>query len=176
MVKTIKVIHLAPGESVLITAAPGPTPPCQAAASCPYAAANKNSPVILMQNSHRKRSSLFSALRDGGLPMYIITISNTDHHPLEVEVSVDVYKVYEDSRRQEERQRYERRKHIDGRSFDNCLLFELATEPLEQTYERIERLREIQAVLQDIPPQQRERFILHFAYGYSYSEIAKMQG
>ena len=54
--------------------------------------------------------------------------------------------------------------------------FELATEPLEQTYERIERLREIQAVLQDIPPQQRERFILHFAYGYSYSEIAKMQG
>mgnify|MGYP000585874095 FL=1 len=37
MVKTIKVIHLAPGESVLITAAPAPTPPCQAAASCPYA-------------------------------------------------------------------------------------------------------------------------------------------
>ena len=108
--------------------------------------------------------------------MYVITITNIDHNLLEVEVSVDVYKVYEDSRRQEERQRYERRKHIDGRSFDNCLLFELATEPLEQTYERIERLREIQAVLQDIPPQQRERFILHFAYGYSYSEIAKMQG
>jgi len=37
MVKTIKVIHLAPGESVLITAAPAPTPPCQATASCPYA-------------------------------------------------------------------------------------------------------------------------------------------
>ena len=90
--------------------------------------------------------------------MYVITITNIDHNLLEVEVSVDVYKVYEDSRRQEERQRYERRKHIDGRSFDNCLLFE------------------IQAVLQDIPPQQRERFILHFAYGYSYSEIAKMQG
>ena len=107
--------------------------------------------------------------------MYVITITNIDHNLMEVEVSVDVYKVYEDSR-QEERQRYERRKHIDGRSFDNCLLFELATEPLEQTYERIERLREIQAVLQDIPPQQRERIILHFAYGYSYSEIAKMQG
>ena len=108
--------------------------------------------------------------------MYVITITNIAPNLMEVEVSVDVYKVYEDSRRQEERQRYERRKHIDGRSFDNCLLFELATEPLEQTYERIERLREIQAVLQDIPPQQRERFILHFAYGYSYSEIAKMQG
>ena len=65
MVKTIKVIHLAPGESVLITAAPAPTPPCQAAASCP--AANQNSSVILMQNIRRKRSSLFSALHDGGL-------------------------------------------------------------------------------------------------------------
>lgn len=108
--------------------------------------------------------------------MYIITISNADHHPLEVEVSVDVYKVYEDSRRQEERQRYERRKHIDGRSFDNCLLFELATEPLEQTVERLEMLRVIQSTLQEIPPGQRERFLLHFVYGYSYSEIAKMQG
>ena len=49
MVKTIKVIHLAPGESVLITAA------------------NQNSSVILMQNIRRKRSSLFSALHDGGL-------------------------------------------------------------------------------------------------------------
>lgn len=55
--------------------------------------------------------------------MHVITITNIDHNLLEVEVSVDVYKVYEDSRRQEERQRYERRKHIDGRSFDNCLLF-----------------------------------------------------
>lgn len=36
MVKTIKVIHLAPGESILITAAPAPTSPCQAAGSCTY--------------------------------------------------------------------------------------------------------------------------------------------
>ena len=36
MVKTIKVIRLAPGESALITAAPGPNPPCLAAAGCPY--------------------------------------------------------------------------------------------------------------------------------------------
>lgn len=49
--------------------------------------------------------------------MHVITITNIDHNLPEVEVSVDVYKVYEDSRRQEERQRYERRKHIDGRSY-----------------------------------------------------------
>ena len=34
--------------------------------------------------------------------MHVITITNIDHNLLEVEVSVDVYKVYEDSRRQEE--------------------------------------------------------------------------
>lgn len=37
MIKTIKVIRLAPGESVLIVAAPGPTRPCNNAAACPYA-------------------------------------------------------------------------------------------------------------------------------------------
>lgn len=35
MVKAIKVIRLAPGESVLIVAAPGPDSPCDAAAACP---------------------------------------------------------------------------------------------------------------------------------------------
>lgn len=108
--------------------------------------------------------------------MCVITILNADCHPTEIDVSVEVYKVYEDSRRQEERQRYERRVHLDGRSFDNGLLFELATEPLEKTFERIETLREVNEVLQQIPPRQRDRFLLHFAYGYSYSEIAKLQG
>ncbi len=42
MVKTIKVIHLAPGESVLITAASGPTPPCQTATSYPYACSEES--------------------------------------------------------------------------------------------------------------------------------------
>lgn len=70
---------------------------------------------------------------------------------------------------------YERRKHIEGKSFDNCLLFDLATEPLEETAERLETLQEIGRALEQLPPLQRWRFILHFFYGYSYSEIAKMQ-
>ena len=58
---------------------------------------------------------------------------------------------------------------------DNCLLFDLATEPLEETAERLETLQEIGRALEQLPPLQRWRFILHFFYGYSYSEIAKMQ-
>ena len=111
----------------------------------------------------------------GGRSMYLVKILNADYRPIDVEVSLEIYRVYEESRKQEERQRYERRKHIEGRSFDNCLLFDLATEPLEETFERLETLQEIGRVLEQLPPLQRWRFILHFFYGYSYSEIAKMQ-
>lgn len=111
----------------------------------------------------------------GGHAMYLVKILNADHRPVDVEVSLEIYRVYEESRKQEERQRYERRKHIEGRSFDDCLMFDLATEPLEDTVERLETLLEIGQVLEKLPPLQRWRFILHFFYGYSYSEIAKMQ-
>ena len=107
--------------------------------------------------------------------MYLVKILSADHRPIDVEVSLEIYRVYEESRKQEERQRYERRKHIEGKSFDNCLLFDLATEPLEETAERLETLQEIGRALEQLPPLQRWRFILHFFYGYSYSEIAKMQ-
>ena len=107
--------------------------------------------------------------------MYLVKILNADHRPVDVEVSLEIYRVYEESRKQEERQRYERRKHIEGKPFDDCLLYDLATEPLEETAERLETLLEIGQVLEKLPPLQRWRFILHFFYGYSYSEIAKMQ-
>lgn len=86
--------------------------------------------------------------------MCVITILNANRCPVNVEVSVDVYHVYEESRKQEERQRYERRKHLDRRDFQNCLLFELATEPLEETFERIETLREIGCEIEQLPPLQ----------------------
>lgn len=52
--------------------------------------------------------------------MYLVKILNADLHPVDVEVSVEVYRVYEESRKQEERQRYERRKHIEGKSINDC--------------------------------------------------------
>ncbi len=74
--------------------------------------------------------------------MYLVKILNADHRPIDVEVSLEIYRVYEESRKQEERQRYERRKHIEGKSFDNCLLFDLATEPLEETAERLAKMQD----------------------------------
>lgn len=75
-----------------------------------------------------------------------------------------------------ERQRKEDFRHRDCRSWDTCLLFEVSTEPLEQTYERMRTLKEIRDALEEFSPRQRRRFLLHFAYGYTYLEIAKMEG
>ena len=68
------------------------------------------------------------------------------------------------------------RRILDARSWDTCLIFEVSTETLEQTYERIRTLHEIQEALNEFTPKQRRRFLLHFAYGYTYMEIAKMEG
>ena len=118
---------------------------------------------------------LHVTLRNHSLGTVAMESLTEDEKGRYVEVSFEIYRVYEESRKQEERQRYERRKHIEGKSFDDCLLYDLATEPLEETAERLETLLEIGCILEKLPPLQRWRFILHFFYGYSYSEIAKMQ-
>lgn len=105
--------------------------------------------------------------------MCVITILNANHQPMEVEVSVEIHQVYEDSRRQEERQRYERRKHIDGRSFDNCLLFELATEPLEQTVERLEMLQGNPVYIARNSTRSAVSVFFFFVYGYSIQRLQR---
>ena len=93
-----------------------------------------------------------------------------------VEVSHEVFQVFAEYDREMERQRKEDFRHRDCRSWDTCLLFEVSTEPLEQTYERMRTLKEIRDALKEFSPRQRRRFLLHFAYGYTYLEIAKMEG
>ena len=93
-----------------------------------------------------------------------------------VEVSHEVFQVFAEYDREMERQRKADSRHRDCRSWDTCLLFEVSTEPLEQTYERMRTLKEIRDVLEEFSPKQRRRFLLHFAYGYTYMEIAEMEG
>lgn len=52
-----------------------------------------------------------------------------------------------------------------------CGHTKVSTETLEQTYERIRTLHEIQEALNEFTPKQRRRFLLHFAYGYTYMEM-----
>ena len=108
--------------------------------------------------------------------MFHVTIFDAAGTPLVVEVSYEVFQVFAEYDREMERQRKADSRHRDCRSWDTCLLFEVCTEPLEQTYERMRTLKEIRDVLEEFSPKQRRRFLLHFAYGYTYMEIAEMEG
>lgn len=108
--------------------------------------------------------------------MFHVTILDTMGTPIVVEVSREVFQVFVEYEREIERQRKADSRHRDCRSWDTCLLLEVSTEPLEQTYERTRILKEIRDTLEEFSPKQRRRFLLHFAYGYTYMEIAKMEG
>lgn len=108
--------------------------------------------------------------------MFHVTIFDAAGTPLVVEVSYEVFQVFAEYDREMERQRKADSRHRDCRSWDTCLLFEVSTEPLEQTYERMRTLKEIRDVLEDFSPKQQRRFLFHFAYGYTYMEIAEMEG
>lgn len=108
--------------------------------------------------------------------MFHVTTFDAMGTPIVVEVSHKIFQVFVEYEREMERQRKADSRHRDYRSWDTCLLFEVSTEPLEQTYERTRTLKEIRDTLEGFSPKQRRRFLLHFAYGYTYMEIAKMEG
>ena len=66
-----------------------------------------------------------------------VTILNENGIPVTVEVSREIYQVFVDYEREIERQRKADFRHRDARSWDTCLIFEVSTETLEPTYERI---------------------------------------
>ena len=108
--------------------------------------------------------------------MFYVTILDAMGTPVVVEVSHEVFQVFAEYEREMERQRKADSRHRDCRSWDTCLLFEVSTEPLEQTYERMRTLKEIRDTLNEFSLKQRRRFLLHFAYGDTYLEIANMEG
>ena len=108
--------------------------------------------------------------------MFHVTTFDAMGTPIVVEVSHEVFQVFVKYEREMERQRKADSRHRDCRPWDTCLLFEVSTEPLEQTYKRMRILKEIREALEEFSPGQRRRFLLHFIYGYTYLEIAKMEG
>lgn len=75
----------------------------------------------------------------------------------------------------EQRQRYERRMHLDSRPLEHCLHRNAASETLEETFERLELTRNVWCALAHLSPKQQHRLILHFWSGYSYTEIAELE-
>ncbi len=111
--------------------------------------------------------------------MYSVTIIDYYGRPIPVTVSREVYEVYEEDRKREERERFERRKHIDRRGLEDYIQaheMEFLSQTMDEFYEMLEVLRVVLAVVRTCTPAQQQRFYLHCLCGCSYADIAAVQG
>jgi len=103
--------------------------------------------------------------------MYYINVINADGKKIKVEVTEEIYKVFEDSRSRAEKERKECRFHrIDG-DVDLC-----SGPTLEDIVAIREKMKAIHTVLETCTPLQHERFLLYFLYGFGYKEIGEITG
>ena len=97
-----------------------------------------------------------------------------------VEVNDEVAECYDQGRRKAENLYHEKRRHWDDREFDEYIVITEGRLPYCATPEELvcqrETLDEIMAVLALCTSIQRERFLLHALYDYSYDEIARICG
>ena len=108
-----------------------------------------------------------------------ITIS-IDGHMVSVEVSAEVAECLDAGRRKSENLSHERRRYWDKREFDEYIVaveghLPYCASPEELVCQR-ETLDEILAVLALCTNTQRERFLLHALYDFSYAEVGRLCG
>lgn len=110
--------------------------------------------------------------------MYVVTIPDYYGRPIPVRVSREVFEVYEEDRRREERERFERRKHFDRRGLEDYIQaheVEFLSLSMEEMFETTEILRIVLAVVMTCTPVQQQRFYLHCFCGCAYADIAALQ-
>ena len=97
-----------------------------------------------------------------------------------VSVSVEVYKYLTQAGHKAENLAHEQRRHWDGREFDEYIIATEGRLPYCATPEELicqrETLDEILAVLALCTDTQRERFLLHALYDFTYDEIGTVFG
>lgn len=99
---------------------------------------------------------------------------------MSVEVSDEVAECCDQFKHKAENLYHEKRRHWDNREFDEYIVITEGRLPYCATPEELvcqrETLGEIMAVLALCTDIQRERFLLHALYDFSYDEIAQMCG
>ena len=105
-----------------------------------------------------------------------IEIKDGNGKMIPVEVSEEVYEVLQEESKEQEHQRYERRKHIDDRELSDYIVHQKrVAENLEDYCINREQLKEIQKIVSTCTKTKQRRFYLNRICGYSYTEIAKME-
>ena len=105
-----------------------------------------------------------------------VEIKDSNGKMVSVEVSEEVYAVLQEENKEQEHQRYERRKHIDDRELNDYIVRQKrVAENLEDYCINREQLKEIQRIVRTCTKTQQRRFYLNRICGYSYTEIAQME-
>lgn len=105
-----------------------------------------------------------------------VEMKDSDRKIVSVEVSEEVYAVLQEENKEQEHQRYERRKHIDDRELNDYIVHQKRiAENLEDYCINREQLKEIQRIVSTCTKTQQRRFYLNRICGYSYTEIAEME-
>ena len=107
---------------------------------------------------------------------YFVTIEDENGKKIEVEVTEKIFEVFEDDRKLKERQRNERRFHYDKRGIEDYIIANEQSRFLKSAEDIYIDREAIKKVLDSCISIQRRRFCLNKIYGYTYAEIAKLEG
>ena len=134
--------------------------------------------IIMSFAAHLQKSlrSLIKFLGDEYMK-YFIKIKDECGKEISIEVSAEIFEVYEDERKYKERQRNEIRRHYDKRQLEDYIIANEINKYSLQLPEEVYLNREkVKEALSLCTPTQRRRFCLNKIYGYSCEEIAKIEG
>lgn len=111
------------------------------------------------------------------MPFYVTT-KDYEGNDVTVEVSEQIYLLFEGERKAKERERNEHRRHGDDRELQDYLLYAENISlfvSAEESFLQKERMFGVRTILESCTPIQRERFYLNRICGYSYTKIAGLQ-
>lgn len=105
---------------------------------------------------------------------------NYNGQMVSVEVTVEVYEFLDRADHREENLAHEKRRHWDGREFDEYIILTEGRVRCEQSPEQYvcqkETMLEILKALAQCTENQRRRFLLYALEGLSYAEIGQLYG
>ena len=93
-----------------------------------------------------------------------------------MQFTAEVFEVFKDDRKLKERQRNERRLHYDKRRVEDYIIANEQSRFLKSAEDIYIDREAIKKASDSCTPIQRRRFCLNKIYGYTYAEIAELEG
>ncbi|MFR9542852.1 MAG: hypothetical protein SNH27_12445 [Rikenellaceae bacterium] len=108
---------------------------------------------------------------------FYVTITDATGKEIQVKVSFEIYQIFEDERKARERYRKEVKRHYSDKAFDETTTLPSVHRPsvLDSVISQ-SKLNTANKIIQSCTPTQQRRFRLNRILGYSFTEIAKIEG